>query len=289
MKPTTGNLFTDEGAAARLQRMQRLDAERPVPRPPAARPPPTARREARTMTPMQMLPKPQAAPTEPIDFVIDDGPLGEKINALMADLRMSVAFADRGIDCPTHVLFSAPSGCGKTLCARWMGQQLGLPTQVVQIDQIVGSHLGETAGNLRKEFDRAVRDSAILFLDEIDAICTRRRNTDSSSASEEMQRSTSALLQLLDSLPPEAIAIAATNLPEKLDDALRRRLPVEIEFTTPGKSARAEMVRRWLARADLGETFAANVVADSDGLSGAAFRSLVMARARDAIRAGGAA
>lgn len=303
-RPVAARMFSVESAEARIERMARVEAERiaaePLltnPTPPPARPKSIYGGRRRPHQGRMPFATPEAeigVSTEPkveppIDFVIEDDGLGAQIHAFLADLRMASAYVERGIDAPTRALFSGPSGVGKTMCVKWIGQQIGRPVRIVKVAGVVDKYLGESGKNVAREFKEAAAAGAILFLDEIDGICQKRTATEQGQCSDEMQRVTSTLFQLLDNLPPEHVVVAATNFPTKLDDALLRRLPFTVEFVPPGLRARAEMARRWLAKADLGDAFAAQLVAASDGLSGAAFRSLVMARARDAIRSSGGA
>lgn len=218
------------------------------------------------------------------DGFVLDGDLGKALRALVDDLKLARVFAERGIEAPSRALFVGPSGVGKTMAAHWIGAQLGARVQVVRIDTVVKSHLGETPAAMRAEFDRAHRDGAILFLDEIDAVSVVRSKSGDSSAGEEMARATASMFQQLDALPTERVVIAATNLVNKLDPALRRRFSIEIEFTNPGPATRAEMARLWLSKANLGREFADRLVERSDGMSGAAFRTFVMTEARAEIR-----
>lgn len=222
----------------------------------------------------------------PPDELVLDADCGRHLARLATELESTSKFIAQGIDAPTRVLFHGPSGTGKTLAARWLGNQLGLPVAVVKLDRIVGSHLGETARKVGEVFAEATKQPSVLFLDEIDGMSSNRASGSDSSASEEMRRATTAFLQQIDRCEPGQIIIAATNHPEQLDAALRRRISTEIGFSLPDSLARHVMASKWLARADTTPD-ALELLADvSDGLSGAHFRALTMASARIAIMAG---
>lgn len=246
-----------------------------------------ASRSGRVMSPqqpggnlMEWLP-----PCELNELVLDDA-TGTNLDRLLKELRSAPAFLSAGVDAPTRVLFSGPSGTGKTLAARWIGASLGLPVAMVRLDQVVASHLGETSANIAKAFAGASAVASILFLDEIDGMTSDRATEDATGGDRELGRATTALLQQLDLLEPDRVVIAATNHPGKLDAALRRRFASEVSFGLPDAAARRTMVERWLAKVDATSTALDALTALSEGLAGARVRALAMASARLAIMAG---
>lgn len=223
--------------------------------------------------------------TEPgsTDDLVLDATCGRHLERLALELEAAPRFIAAGIDAPTRALFYGPSGTGKTLAARWIGARLGLPVAMVRLDQVVGSHLGETAKALSKAFLAANRQASILFLDELDGMSSDRAGGDASAASTEMKRSTTALLQQLDLCTPDRIVIAATNHREQLDAALSRRFSSAIGFSLPDEAARRTMAARWLAKLDVPAASLDAIAKASDGMSGARVRSLAMGAARLAI------
>lgn len=224
------------------------------------------------------------APTSFTETLVLDDTTRASIDELSRDLALTERFLARGIDAPTRALFIGDSGVGKTLAVRWLGWKLGLPVAIMQIDATVESHLGETAKSLRRNIDAALATPSILFIDEVEAICGKRVN-EGSAAAREIGRSTSALLQQLDGLPPAQIVIAATNLPDHLDPALRRRLPFEIHFGLPTRQARLTMLQAWLGRVPIASSVLEQLADDTDGMSGATLRARAMKLGREAILA----
>jgi ATP-dependent 26S proteasome regulatory subunit len=217
--------------------------------------------------------------------LILSGELKGQVDQLARELRYTQRFIQAGVDPPTRVLFSGPSGTGKTLAARWLAFRMKAPLAVTDVSAVVGSHLGETANNLRQCFEAATAAKAFLFLDEIDSICARRGSLSGSSGAEELERATTTLFQQLDWLKPDRVVIAATNFPDELDDALRRRLTTEIAFSLPDRDARRSMLERWLGRSPLCSEQLDALADGSEGLSGAQLRAKAMAQARRAIMA----
>jgi SpoVK/Ycf46/Vps4 family AAA+-type ATPase len=137
------------------------------------------------------------------------------------------------------LLFVGPPGCGKTLCARVMSNELGLPLLYTRFDAVVSSYLGETASNLRKVFDYAAGGRWLLFFDEFDAIGKRR---DDENEHGELKRVVNSFLQLLDGFHSPSLVVAATNHEELLDPALWRRFDDVVSFPHPSNQDIARLI-----------------------------------------------
>src|ERR1700677_3715824 len=87
------------------------------------------------------------------------------VEGLIEERRRSEELRRHRLPVSTRLLFSGPPGCGKTLCAEVVARELSLPLYAARIDVIVSSFLGETASNLRRLFDFAMRKPCVLFLD----------------------------------------------------------------------------------------------------------------------------
>ncbi len=136
-------------------------------------------------------------------------------------LRYPEVFEQLGIDAPKGVLLYGPPGCGKTLIARAIAHETDANFFSVSGPEIIHKFYGESEAHLRKIFEEATRKGpSIIFLDEIDAIAPRRENV----VGEVEKRVVAQLLALMDGLSQrrQVIVIAATNLPNMLDPALRR-------------------------------------------------------------------
>jgi ATP-dependent 26S proteasome regulatory subunit len=221
-------------------------------------------------------------PTDLSNEIVWYGESARQMQRLEEEMAAVPDFLAAGLDTPTRALFVGPSGVGKTLAARWLGWRLGLPVAVVVLDQISRSYMGETATRLVRVFEEAAKTPSIIFLDEIDSF-SLARGIGGDSVSHEFSRVTTTLLQRLDWFPPSQIIIAATNLEEKLDTALRRRLPLRIEFGLPDHKARVAMIDRWLARAPVLESVRVDLARLEQ--SPAELRALAMAAGRAAVLA----
>lgn len=218
------------------------------------------------------------------DDLVLSGATGAAVAQLARELHHTDDFLRAGLDPSTRILFSGPSGTGKTLAARWLGWTLSLPVAVVDVSAIVGSHLGETSGALGEVFKILGNVPSVLFFDEVDAMCAERSGVRGRGAGgEELARATTVFLQQIDWLRPSRVVVAATNFRDDLDSALRRRLTTDIVFELPDRDARARMLSRWFSRAPMGDELVTELLDATEGLSGADLRSRAMARARAAL------
>ncbi len=217
------------------------------------------------------------------DFVID-ARTGPELERLIDDLKTSSKFIAQGIDAPTRALFVGPPGVGKTTAAGYVAGQLGLKLAVGRLDGIVSPLIGQTAKNLRGLFEEAIEDRCVLFLDEFDAVGPRR---DAQNTHESQKQITSALFQQLDLLPKAQIVIGATNLMEKLDPSLRRRIPTQVHFYNPDAGGRATLLSRWWKKVPAVDEARTLLVSETEGRSGDHLRFCAMRAARTALKDGG--
>ena len=158
-------------------------------------------------------------------------------------LRYPEVFKQLGIDAPKGVLLHGPPGCGKTLIARSIAHETDANFFSVSGPEIIHKFYGESEAHLRKIFDEASQKGpSIVFLDEIDAIAPKREKV----VGDVEKRVVAQLLALMDGLTKRqnVIVIAATNLPNALDPALRRpgRFDREITIPIPDRNGRLEIL-----------------------------------------------
>lgn len=145
-----------------------------------------------------------------------------------------------GIKPPSSLALMGPPGTGKTSLAQWIAAELHSPLFALNLASVVTSYLGQTGQNIKKVLDRARLESSVLLLDEFDALGRSRIENDDVG---EMKRVVTVLLQELERWPDESVLIAATNLPELVDPAFRRRFSRWIRLSLPGDNERLKILQ----------------------------------------------
>jgi DNA replication protein DnaC len=156
----------------------------------------------------------------------------KQLEEIVKEWRFRDELTKRGLLRRTKLLFHGPPGCGKSMTARAIGREMGLPVYVVRFDAVVGAYLGQTALHLRQLFQFAETTPSVLLIDEIDALGKRRGSPLDVG---ELDRVVIALLQELEHSRPVGLVIATSNLASQLDDALWRRFDLVVEFPTPSR------------------------------------------------------
>lgn len=159
-------------------------------------------------------------------------------------LKYPEVFGRLGIDPPKGILLSGPPGTGKTLIARAVAKETNASFFHVNGPEIINKYYGESEAKLREIFEAAYRKApSIIFLDEVDAIAPKREEVHG----EVEKRVVAQLLGLMDGLQSrgQVIIIAATNIPNSLDPALRRpgRFDREILVGVPDQTARLKILQ----------------------------------------------
>ena len=138
-----------------------------------------------------------------------------------------------------NVLFSGPSGTGKTMAAEVLAQELSLDLYRIDLSTVMSKYIGETEKNLARIFREAETSNAILFFDEADALFGKRskvRDSHDRYANIEI----SYLLTKMEE--HEGLTILATNLRRNMDGAFVRRMTFTMHFPLPKKEDR---IRIW--------------------------------------------
>ena len=134
-----------------------------------------------------------------------------------------------------NVLFSGPSGTGKTMAAEIIARETQLDIFKIDLSNVVSKYIGETEKNLSKIFKEAETSNAILFFDEADALFGKRsevKDAHDRYANIEI----GYLLQKMEEF--DGVVILATNLSKNIDDAFLRRIQIAVEFPFPDESHR---------------------------------------------------
>ena len=198
-------------------------------------------------------------------------------------------FEEIGIDPPKGILLYGPPGTGKTLLAKAVANQTNATFIKLVASEFANKFLGEGSRYVREVFELAKEKSpAIIFIDEIDAIGTRRTHG-TQGADREVQRTLMQLLSELDGFESRGNVgiIAATNRPDILDNALIRpgRFDRAIEVPLPNKIGRQKILEIHTQKMKIDENIDFDSISElTEGFSGADLKAICTEAGMFAIR-----
>lgn len=157
----------------------------------------------------------------------------------------------RGDQMGTQILLYGPPGTGKTHIVKCLAGELNCKIAVVQTSEVLASVVGVAEKNVRDIFAQAAElERCIIFLDEIDSICSDRDSPDSRNTKSVLTTMLTCMDGFIKTTKPNQlrIIVAATNLPWKLDPALKRggRFETQIYVPVPDEYARLKFVEKGL-------------------------------------------
>lgn len=158
---------------------------------------------------------------------------------------VSLQLMEKQIPYLNATLLYGESGVGKTAFSRYVAYKLGMPYLYVNFSRMLDSYLGGTAKNLTNLFDFINQQQCVVMLDEIDSLAVKREYG-GGGASAEVSRSTTCLLQLLDAVTNDHVIIAATNLMDDVDNAVKRRFTEKHELHRLSAEDNERFIRQYL-------------------------------------------
>ena len=170
-----------------------------------------------------------------------------EMSELVSYLKEPKKFSKFGAKLPKGVLLVGPPGCGKTLLAKAVAGEAGVPFFSISGSDFVEMFVGVGAGRVRDMFKTAKQNApCLIFIDEIDAV-GRQRGAGLGGGNDEREQTLNQLLVEMDGFSDNSgiIVIAATNRDDVLDPALLRagRFDRKITVTLPDKKGRAEILK----------------------------------------------
>lgn len=163
------------------------------------------------------------------DLVLDES-LHKRIERILDEQKNLSRLKENDLRPRQRLLFTGPPGCGKTMTASALANELRLPLFVVRLDSLISRYLGESLSKLRLIFEAAEKHRAVYLFDEFDSIGYTR---DAPSEVGEMRRVLNSFLVFIENLGGNSLIIAATNYGQRLDKALFRRFDDLVEFGLP--------------------------------------------------------
>ena len=216
----------------------------------------------------------------------------EELEEIVEFLKDPSRFSKLGGQIPKGALLVGSPGTGKTLLARAIAGEAGVPFFTISGSDFVEMFVGVGASRVRDMFEQAKKNApCILFIDEIDAV-GRSRGHGLGNSNDEREQTLNQLLTEMDGFEGRTegvVVIAATNRPEVLDPALTRPGRFDRHVVVPLPDARGRQAilgvhaRRVTMSADCD---VARVARETEGLSGAELANIVNEAALLAVRAG---
>ncbi|XP_044512831.1 fidgetin-like protein 1 [Gracilinanus agilis] len=173
---------------------------------------------------------------------------------------------------PKGILLFGPPGTGKTLIGKCIASQSGATFFSISASSLTSKWVGEGEKMVRALFAVArCQQPAVIFIDEIDSLLSQRGDSEHESS----RRIKTEFLVQLDGATTSAeeriLVVGATNRPQEIDEAARRRLVKRLYIPLPEASARKQIVKNLMAKEHfcLTEEDITQIVKQSDGFSGA--------------------
>lgn len=141
------------------------------------------------------------------------------------------------------LLLTGPPGCGKTMTAKVLSNELGIPLFVIRLDGLISRYMGESIAKLRLVFDTMKEFRAVYLFDEFDSIGTTRNHGNDIG---EIKRVLNSFLLQIEKDESNSLIVAATNMPENLDEALFRRFDDIINYPLPTEKQIYQFYKREL-------------------------------------------
>ena len=204
----------------------------------------------------------------------------QELEEIVDFLKNPKKFLDIGAEIPKGVMMMGAPGTGKTLLARAVAGEAGVPFFSISGSEFVEMFVGVGASRVRDLFGMAKKAApAIIFVDEIDAV-GRIRGTGVGGGNDEREQTLNQILVEMDGFEPNAkvIVIAATNRPDVLDPALLRpgRFDRRVTIDLPDRKDREEILKVHARKKPLQEDVNLEIIAmRTPGFSGADLYSLM--------------
>ena len=204
----------------------------------------------------------------------------EELTEIVDFLKNPKKFLDIGARIPKGIMLMGAPGTGKTLLARAVAGEAGVPFFSISGSEFVEMFVGVGASRVRDLFKLAKRSApAIIFVDEIDAV-GRVRGTGVGGGNDEREQTLNQILVELDGFEPneKVIVMAATNRPDVLDPALLRpgRFDRRVTIDLPDRKDREAILKIHARKKPLAEDVNFTTIAErTPGFSGADLYSLM--------------
>lgn len=193
----------------------------------------------------------------------------------------------RGLRAPTRgILLYGPPGTGKTLLAKALACQARSSFFSISSSSLTSKYMGDSEKMVKELFSCArEKQPSIIFIDEIDSILSQR-SADEHEASRRLKSEFLVQFDGMKSSEDRIVCVGATNRPQDLDEAVRRRFTKRIYIPLPDRTCRKDILTKLLKgqRSNLSRLEIQQLVEDTDGYSGADLKALAHEAAMFPIR-----
>lgn len=210
------------------------------------------------------------------------------VEARFARIEKEFAARERlgayGLRARKTILLYGPPGCGKSLGAKRLAWNVGLPLMKIRFDALISSYFGESAANLRAVFEAAKDSPCVLLLDECDFIARSRVGSRDIG---EAARIVNTLLQLMEEYDAPGLLVATTNIADSLDPALFRRFDDAFLVPLPGDTEILRLLQTTLSAIHVAERIGWPAIVETlRGASAAEVVRVAMDAAKTAVLVG---
>jgi SpoVK/Ycf46/Vps4 family AAA+-type ATPase len=233
---------------------------------------------------------PAREPERSLEEVVHPAKVRAQLNAALDRLRHSVTLFDEwglsAIDphgARAVLNFYGPPGTGKSMTAEAIAHHMGKRVITVSYAELESKYVGDTPKNIRRAFQAAREQDALIFFDEADSILGKRLSSVTQSADHGVNVSRSVMLMEMDRF--DGLLIFATNLAQNYDSAFVRRIQTHIALELPDEAGREAIAEKMLvAKLPREPQVTPKSLAQlSEGLSGGDLRTVVINAASHAV------
>ena len=170
--------------------------------------------------------------------------------------------------------FYGKAGTGKSMTAEAVAKALGKRVYRISYAELESKYVGETPKNIRRAFELATKDDAVLIFDEADSFLGKRLTSVTQSADYGVNITRSVLLMELEKFT--GVVVFTTNLISNYDEAFKRRILLNVYFELPDKQARESIWKLHIgSKMPLGDITPESLAERYEGVSGADIKDMV--------------
>ncbi len=175
----------------------------------------------------------------------------EQLQTARRILRDGDRYKARGAEIP-NILLYGPPGTGKTEIAKTLAKAGGVGFVSGTTADMKGTHIGDSAHMVRDKFEEArAAAPAVLFIDELESLAAKRTSSKADAYTHEIVTEMLQQMNGVKDFPSPVFVLAATNLPEEIDDAIKSRFSNQISIPLPDENGRRQILKNLISERPL--------------------------------------